>query len=141
MKKTVMLKKNYEFKKVLSKGKYYSGKFIEALILSNLKGKNTLGIAINTKLGTAVERNKIKRLLRESYYSLEDSLIDGIEIVFLWKKKQPIENATFKNINLDMQYIFDKAKILYKHEKNINKNNWMVSKTYIPMVTEKTHNV
>ena len=32
MKKTKMLKKNYEFKNVLSKGKYYSGQCIEAFI-------------------------------------------------------------------------------------------------------------
>ena len=112
MKKTVMLKKNYEFRRVLSKGKYYSGKYIEALILSNSKRSNALGIAVNTKLGTAVERNRIKRLFRESYYFLENSLTDGQEIVFLWKKKQSIENATFQNIKADMQYIFDKAKIL-----------------------------
>ena len=114
MKKTVMLKKNYEFRKVLSKGKYYSGEYIEALILSNSKGRNALGIAVNTKLGTAVERNKIKRLFRESFYYYEESLIDGREIVFLWKKKKPIENATFQNIKEDMYQIFDKAKILNK---------------------------
>ena len=116
MKKTVMLKKNYEFRKVLSKGKYYSGEYIEALILSNTKGKNALGIAVNTKLGKAVERNKIKRLFRESYYFFEESLIEGQEIVFLWKKKQPIEKATYQNIKKDMQIIFDKAKILYKEK-------------------------
>ena len=114
MKKTVMLKKNYEFRKVLSKGKYYSGEYIEALILSNTKGRNALGIAVNTKIGTAVERNKIKRLFRESYYFFEESLIEGQEIVFLWKKKQSIERATYQNIKTDMQRIFDKAKILYK---------------------------
>ena len=112
MKKTIMLKKNYEFKKVLSKGKYYSGEYIEALILSNTKGKNTLGIAVNTKLGTAVQRNRIKRLFRESYSKLEPNVEDGQEIVFLWKKKQPIENATFQNILADMNFIFDKAKII-----------------------------
>lgn len=116
MKKTVMLKKNYEFRKVLSKGKYYSGEFIEALILSNAKGINTLGIAVNTKLGTAVERNKIKRLFRESYYFFEEKLIDGQEVVFLWKKKQPIENAIYQNIKADMQHIFDKANILNKEK-------------------------
>jgi hypothetical protein len=53
-------------------------------------------------------------LFRESYYFLEESIISGQEIVFLWKKKQDIEKATFQNIKSDMQYIFDKAKILNK---------------------------
>ena len=116
MKKTEMLKKHYEFRKVLSRGKYYSGKYIEAVILSNNKGKNTLGIAINTKIGKAVVRNKLKRLFRESYYFFEESIIDGQEIVFLWKKKQSVENANFNNIKADMQYILDKAKIIYKEK-------------------------
>ena len=40
MKKTKMLKKNYEFRKVLSKGKYYSGKYIETFILENKRNFN-----------------------------------------------------------------------------------------------------
>ena len=113
MKKTKMLKKNYEFRKVLSKGKYYTGEFIEAFILKNEQELNFLGIAVNTKIGTAVERNRIKRLFRESYTSLEENLKDGQSVVFLWKKKQPIQNATYKNINEDMKSIFDKVKLGY----------------------------
>ena len=37
MKKTEMLKKNYEFKNVLTKGKFYIGKEIEIFILKNNK--------------------------------------------------------------------------------------------------------
>lgn len=112
MKKTKMLKKNYEFRKVLSKGQYYTGRYVETLILKNEKNENYLGIAINTKIGKAVERNRIKRLFREVYSSLESNLKDGQSIVLMWKKKQSTENATYKNIKNDMQSIFDKAKIL-----------------------------
>ena len=35
MKQSEMLKKNYEFKFVLTKGKYYSGKVIEAFAVKN----------------------------------------------------------------------------------------------------------
>ena len=111
MKKTKMLKKNYQFRKVLSKGQYYSGQYIEALILKNEKQENFLGIAINTKIGKAVTRNRIKRLFREAYGSLESNLKNGQSIVLLWKKKQPTENATYSNIKNDMQNIFDKAEI------------------------------
>jgi len=37
MKNTFMLKKNYEFKNVLSKGKYFSGEYIEAFFIKNKK--------------------------------------------------------------------------------------------------------
>ena len=66
MKKTKMMKKNYEFRNVLSRGKYYSGKRIEAFIKKNNKETiNFLGIAIGVKIAKAVKRNHIKRLIRE----------------------------------------------------------------------------
>ncbi len=113
MKKTKMLKKNYEFKNVLSKGKYYSGYCIEAFVRkNNLKNENLLGIAIGTKIAKATKRNHIKRLIRENYKNLEDSTNTGYSIVFLWKKKIDIKNAKYENIKKDMNKIFDKAGIL-----------------------------
>ena len=108
MKKTKMLKKNYEFRKVLSKGKYYSGKNIEAYVLeNNKKDCNFLGLAISVKTAKAVKRNMIKRLLRENYKILENNIINGVSIVFLWKKGIDTKNALFNNIKDDMNYIFD----------------------------------
>ena len=39
-----MLKKNYEFKQVLTRGKYYSGQYIKAFIIKNNKQNNFLGL-------------------------------------------------------------------------------------------------
>ena len=50
MKTTKMLKKNYEFKQVLTKGQYYSGQYIKAFIEPNKKTNNYLGLAISTKV-------------------------------------------------------------------------------------------
>lgn len=113
MKKTKIMKKNYEFKNVLSKGNYYSGKCIEAFIRKNSQEDiNFLGIAIGVKIAKAVQRNHIKRLIRENYQFYENSIKSGYRIVFLWKKKVDIRNATFQNVKADMKYIFDKAKII-----------------------------
>lgn len=109
MKKTKMLKKNYEFRNVLNKGKYYSGKNIEAFIKDNNKNCNFLGLAISVKTAKAVRRNKIKRLIRENYKILEPQIKNGKSIVFLWKKKADVKNATFDNIKSDMNSIFEKA--------------------------------
>lgn len=112
MKKTKMMKKNYEFRSVLSKGNYYSGRYLEAFVKKNKQEKiNYLGIAIGVKIAKAVKRNYIKRLIRENYLLYEKFLKDGYLIVFLWKKKVDIKNANFYNISKDMRNIFDKAKI------------------------------
>ena len=115
MKKTKMLKKNYEFRKVLTKGKYYSGNNIEAFISkNNNKNFNFLGLAISTKVGKAVRRNNIKRLIRENYKVLEPEIKSGNSIVFMWKKKSNIENATYHNIEEDMNIIFEKSNLKNK---------------------------
>ena len=103
MKKTITLKKNYEFKKVLTKGEYLSGKYIECVYIKNsLKNKNLIGIAISSKIAKAVKRNNIKRLIRESYKEIEKDIKTGKSFVFLWKKNKDISNATYINIKEDM---------------------------------------
>lgn len=112
MKNTKMLMKNYEFKEVLSKGNYYSGKMIEAFILNNKAELNFLGLAISRKSGSAVFRNKVKRLIRENYKLIENRIKKGNSIVFLWKKNQQIKHANFKQIQEDMHKIMNEAKVL-----------------------------
>lgn len=111
MKKTKMLKKNYEFRNVLTKGKYYSGKNIEAFILKNNKNYNLLGLAISVKTAKAVKRNKIKRLIRENYKTIEEYIQTGYSIVFLWKKNADTKNAVFSNIKEDIEKIISQSSI------------------------------
>ena len=116
MKKTKMLKKNYEFKKVLSKGKYYSGQNIDAFIKDNKKNYNFLGLAISVKTAKAVKRNKIKRLIRENYKEQEMQIKTGKSIVFLWKKQVDVKNATYKKIK---KYERKDKKMQNKQQENI----------------------
>ena len=50
MKTTKMLKKNYEFRYVLTKGKCYFGIYIKAFIMPNNKPNNFVGLAISSKM-------------------------------------------------------------------------------------------
>ena len=109
-----MLKKNYEFKKILNKGKYYKGKQIEIFYLKENISKNLLGIAVSKKVGKSIYRNKIKRLIRENYRLLEESITEGNIFVILWNKKTDKNEANFYIIKEDMEKIFEKIGILKK---------------------------
>ena len=112
MKKTDTLKKNYEFKIILKKGKYLSGQYIECFYMNNnLENKNLIGIAISSKIAKANKRNKIKRLIRENYKNIENNIKTGKNVVFLWKKTKSIENATYKNIENDLKKIMNEMEM------------------------------
>lgn len=111
MRKIDTIKKNYQFKYILSKGKFYRGTYITLYVKENTLNKNVIGIAVNTKLGKAVKRNKAKRLIRENYRLLKDSLIIGNNLVFLWNKNVDLEKAQFSCIKIDMIKLFKKAEL------------------------------
>jgi ribonuclease P protein component len=83
MKKTTALKKNYEFVRIYKKGKFFVGRYIVIYVLKNRFGTNRLGITVNKKVGKSVKRNRMKRLIRESYRFLEDFIPSGLDIVFV----------------------------------------------------------
>ena len=116
MKQTVMLKKNYEFKIVLTKGRFYIGKQLKIVILKNGKNFKTLGIAVSTKNGKAFQRNRAKRIIRESYTKLENKLVEGNSIVIIINKNFCIDDMKFIDVYEEMKNIFEKAKILKKEE-------------------------
>ena len=116
MKKTIKLKKNYEFNNTFKRGKYFSGNFIECFYIKNNKNINYFGIAISSKLCNAVKRNRIKRLIREAYRNLEISINAGNTFVFLLKKKTNVDECNYNKIAEDMKRIFEKID-------NINEKN------------------
>lgn len=114
MKKTETIKKNYEFRAILNRGKYLSGKYVECFYILNKDkaDKNFMGIAISSKLAKANKRNKAKRLIREAYKNIENSIRTGKSFVFLWKKNRDIIEATYKDIEKDMIKIMEEMKNL-----------------------------
>lgn len=112
MKKIKTLKKNYEFKNVLTRGKFYIGKQISIYVLKNNKECNVIGMAVSIKKCGAVQRNRIKRLIRENYQLYKNNLKQGYDIVFLWNKRAETEEADFHIIQKDIEKLLKKAEIL-----------------------------
>ncbi len=101
------LKKEKDFLKVLNKGeKAYS----ETLTIVMLKEKETkVGYAVGKKFGGSVERNRIKRLLRESFRSFKFNCTQNFFFVIIPKKKS---EYSVKSFTKDMGYIFNKKGLL-----------------------------
>ncbi len=116
MKKTVMLKKNYEFKNLFSKGKFYYGEIIHFYIKETNFSINKFGIAISKKFGRAVDRNYIKRIIRENYKNIEDNIKSGTYILVVPNKNINIKDVNYKIIEKSFYKILKKAKVLVNYD-------------------------
>ena len=81
MKKTLSLKKNFEFKRVYDKGKSRADKYLVMYILENGTSDNRLGISVSKKVGNSVVRHRVVRLVRESYRLNEERFNSGLDLV------------------------------------------------------------
>ena len=61
----VSIKKRQDFKKVFNKGKYSAGALFVIHALKNGLDESRLGLSVSKKVGNAVVRNRVKRLVKE----------------------------------------------------------------------------
>ena len=98
------LKKEKDFNLVFSKGKRL---FSSTLTLVYFPSKETkAGFAVGKKHGGSVKRNRIKRLLRESFRSFTPDLGKNFFFVFIPKVE---EEYTLKKFSESMDYLFKKG--------------------------------
>ena len=89
-KKLNPLTENHLFTKAFTKGCSETSKLCAVYILRNIKKnfdgspkKTSVGIAVNAKLGGAVQRNRVKRIIREGARPLYPELADGLIVVIV----------------------------------------------------------
>jgi len=78
----VSIRKRADFKCVYSSGKSAANRLFVAYAAANGLPHNRLGISISKKVGCAVVRNRIRRLIKESL-RLNTSLSGGSDIVII----------------------------------------------------------
>jgi len=96
-----------DFKKVYELGNTYHSKKLVLFVLPTSNSIRRIGFVVGKKIGKAVKRNKVKRLLREVYRLNKNSLISGIDLVVVAKKDTA--EMSFKDIEKELMRLFKKA--------------------------------
>lgn len=80
--KSALLRKGSEFEHVYSRGKRLHGAGFTLICRSNDGGESRLGISVHRSIRGAVNRNRLKRIIRESFRLWREQYPPGMDIVF-----------------------------------------------------------
>ena len=83
MEYTVPLKLNHVFRRLYARGDSAVGRFVVVYAKRSGSDQNRLGITTGAKLGRAVDRNRARRRIRETYRLNESRLKRGYDIVIV----------------------------------------------------------
>ena len=122
--KNVAVKENHLYNKAYSKGKRFFGRFVRVYVLKDLKAKrvmqanpekkyiNRLGISVSKKNGSAVVRNRIKRIVREGYRAIEREEVLRTGYLIIIAAKNEAADAKSTDIERELRYGFAKLEML-----------------------------
>ena len=79
-------------------------------ILKNREESNKLGISISKKVGKSVRRNRIRRLIKESYRNMESEIKKGYDVIII--ARRPASDADYKDIYNSLRQLFSKQSLL-----------------------------
>lgn len=116
MKNTTAIKLNKDFRRLYYRGKNIACGYVVVYVMKNRQKQNRLGLTCGKSVGKAVVRNRVKRLMRESYRLCEHRLKNGYDVVMVARTKAA--GKSFDAIFKDVRYAFYKLELM-ENENNI----------------------
>jgi ribonuclease P protein component len=110
MRRPYRLRRNNDFQQVRHSGKIYASSLMVLAFLQNELDDSRFGFVVNKRLGQAVERNKIKRRMREAVRRRIPQIQPGFDLVFI--ARQPIREANYTDIEHTLDYLLKKSGLL-----------------------------
>ena len=106
MRYTVTIKKNRDFRRLYSSGKSAANGYLAVYCRRNRLGVNRIGLTVGTRVGKAVVRNHVRRLIREAYRLREDRLRLGWDLVIVARTRAA--EASFRQIDEALSALLQK---------------------------------
>ena len=108
---TERLRKDSDFRRVYKHGKSFANRYLVMYIMRNNLEYNRVGISVSKKVGKAINRNKIRRRIKESYrLNIDANVKYGYDIVFI--ARVAIKEADYKDIEKSMNHLIRKAGLI-----------------------------
>jgi ribonuclease P protein component len=104
------LTKNKEFQSVYKRGQAYVGRFMVLYVLPGPKKETRVGFTVGKKIGGSVQRNYVRRRLKEAYRCLQPSIVIGYDIVLV-ARARALETK-FDALKKELRQLLRKAKLL-----------------------------
>lgn len=80
MKDSFSVKNHYEFRRAYNKGLRKGGRYMVVNVLRSSRENSRLGLSVSRKFGNSVQRNRFKRLVRESFRKIRGDLKGNFDI-------------------------------------------------------------
>jgi ribonuclease P protein component len=103
------LKKNYEFKRLYTRGESLVSPFLAIYVRRNRLGYNRLGVTVGSKIGKAVRRNHVRRRIKEAYRIHQQEMTTGYDIVIVARVRAAA--APYKQLESSLLHLMDKLGI------------------------------
>lgn len=107
-KKIISLKKNSEFRNVYTKGQSVADRYLVMYKLKSIGSSTRIGFTVSKKLGKAIKRNKIKRMLREICRLNVDKFQSGYDYVII--ARVAAQDCKYRELELSILKLSEKTK-------------------------------
>ena len=91
---TLTINRNCDFRRLYYKGKAYTNPALVVYAAKNSAGICRIGITVSKKIGTAVERNRCKRVIRAAYRAVEPQLSGNWDFIFVARSRTRFLKST-----------------------------------------------
>lgn len=119
MKKKNRIKKNEDFQKVFKHGKSMANRQFVIYMLDQPEEKEfRLGLSVSKKIGNAVTRNRIKRLIRQVFMEEKENLKTGIDYIVI--ARNPASEMNYHEVQSSLIHLFRKTKVYKMRQKREN---------------------